>query len=79
MACLSIRAEIDLTMSETIRSSQVGIEYLLEYRLIAIHISMHSHFHVQPPTVVGFDMIMTVHTRVYSDYSILELILDSYL
>ena len=32
--------EIGLTMSETMRSSQVGIEYLLEYRVIAEHISM---------------------------------------
>ena len=31
--------EIGLTMSETMRSSQVGIEYLLEYRVIAEHIS----------------------------------------
>ena len=36
----SNRTEIDFTMSETIRSSQVGIEYLLEYRLIALHISL---------------------------------------
>ena len=32
--------EIGLTMSETMRSSQVGIEYLLEYRVIAEHIRL---------------------------------------